>query len=64
MATRCAGCGVAGFGVIATEPGFDAASAAIARGLVNGMTLGGGWEAFGILDGKPAALPLRGGMGA
>ena len=45
VATR--GAGAAGAdGAIATARGFAAASAAIARGLVNGITLGGGVEAL------------------
>jgi hypothetical protein len=43
-----------------TDLGFAAATAAIARGFVNGMTFGGGVLAFGILDGKlGCACPRR-----
>jgi hypothetical protein len=40
-APRSSGDGVPAGDIFMTAPGFDAAIAAIARGFVNGMTLGG-----------------------
>ncbi|MDB4961988.1 MAG: hypothetical protein JWP01_1987 [Myxococcales bacterium] len=55
-------CVLTGAGAIATVRGWSAATAAIARGFVNGITLGGGADAFGIRAGGAGSEPRRTGV--